>query len=95
MSHRYSHIQNFKDIDTEIVMLRIRKDVIRHEALAGFHEWTESVSGKFSTFRNLLGLIGGIFGKSDSHSSTFDKLANIAAIVGSIIGTVSNLRNKG
>jgi hypothetical protein len=95
MSHKYQHLRTLKDLDTEIALLRIRREVIKQEAMANIQNIGSGVTEKFTTIGILVWIAKTIY-KSMSPSPSdgaLNKIAHFAELISNLLNRFSKFRN--
>lgn len=93
MSHKYEHIKNLKQLDEELNIALIRRDLLINEITSN----VDDLKSSFSLGGVVMSLIGGAlsFGspsKTNSGSAGSDKWENIIGIATKLGGLIALLR---
>ncbi len=96
MNHKYQHLLTLQDLDSEIAMLRIRKEVIKQEAMANFQNIKSGVSGNLTVVGAMVRVAKLIYRtlRPAPANRPLDKVAHIAELIAQILGSVSNFRKE-
>jgi predicted TIM-barrel enzyme len=91
MSHKYAHLRNLRDVEEEVLRLKLKKTIIRQE----FSDRVEMARSSFFTGRGILTALMGIFKAGRRSERDADKLDQAAAYVemaSQLLTLINNLR---
>ncbi len=96
MSHRYKHVRNLRQLDDEMLKLKLRKEIIAHE----FSDQVRNARRSLLSGKNLIESLLSLFSFSAAEDAAakekdrLDQAADYIHIAGQLLDIINGLRRR-
>lgn len=91
MSHKYAHLHKLRDVEEEILRLKLKKTVIRRE----FSDRVDLVRSSLFTGTGIIAALLGIFKarrRSNREADKLDQIAGFVEMTSQLLTLINNMR---